>query len=165
MEKLKRFQELKAKISELGGYFYLNKEEKAEYSDLSKDKECLEWLKGEKKPKAKKEKKLVIEEVVEDVAVDTEEDKAVAEAIGEFEQEEAVALESLTVESFTAETVKNDLWNMIKDGAARAAVLSISTELPLLDELNRIKGDRRITAEGQYVGFVQNYINKLTQSK
>lgn len=155
MEKETRFQELKDKMPSVGGYFGLSKEEKKEYSELSREFGII-------KPKKEKKSKPV-EIVNDDLATDTEDDLEVAKAIDEFEGEEAKGLSTLSIESHTVETVKNDLWNLIKDGAARAAVLSMNPELPLLDELNRIRNDRRITIEGAYAGQVQNYINKLTK--
>lgn len=155
MEKETRLKELKDKMSSVGGYFGLTKEEKKEYSELSR---ALGIVKPRKEKKSKP-----VEIVDNDLATDTEEDLEVAKAIDEFEKVEAKGLETLSIESHTAETVKNDLWNIIKDGAARAAILSINPDLPLIDELNRIKNDRRITVEGSYAGHVQNYINKLTK--
>jgi glycosyltransferase involved in cell wall biosynthesis len=70
---------------------------------------------------------------------------------------------SLSKYDVIVEDVKNQLWQAIKDGSARAAILSMSDDKPLVEELNRIRFDQRITKDGQYASQVQNFIDQLTK--
>jgi uncharacterized protein YaaW (UPF0174 family) len=119
------------------GYFKLTKEEKKEYQELCK---------VEKFEKSGVDVAKVSEDQKEEVEIE----------VGNSDKEE-------TMSSITVEDVKNQLWQAIKDGNARAAILSMSDDKPLVEELNRIRFDQRITKDGQYASQVQNYIDQLTK--
>jgi U3 small nucleolar RNA-associated protein 14 len=118
------------------GYFRLTKEEKKEYQALGKVEKF---------------------ESSSDVEAKEEETKSEVEIEVENSDKEE------TMSSVTVEDVKNHLWQAIKDGNARAAILSMSDDKPLVEELNRIRFDQRITNDGQYASQVQNFIDQLTK--